>query len=407
MALHPVLSALLRSKTTALLVVVQVALTLAIVSNALFVVRDRLATSSRPSGLDEASVFQLVYAGAGELQDRAAMQQRDREVLAAIPGVRAVAGVNSFPLSQSGWNMGLAVDPAAEGTESNAAAYFSGESLIDSWGLRLVEGRDFEPAEVREVDPRTGDLEADAVILTRALARRMFPDDATVVGKTVYLGIGADAPALRVVGVVDTVMTSSAPASSDAHASFLLPIRYLSNGVHYAVRTEPAQRARVMAEAEKALSALRDDRVLIRMRSMDEIRARRYREERAGAGLLIAVVVGLVLVTAGGIVGVSSLWVNQRRKQIGIRRALGARRLDILLSFVGENLLLTTTGIVLGVGLTLGLNHYLVSRVELARLPATYLLVGVLAAWVLGVLAVLGPAWRAASVPPAIATRTA
>jgi putative ABC transport system permease protein len=404
--MHPVITALLRSKTSAFLVVVQVALTLAIVCNALFVVRARLATSDRPSGIAEHDVFQLMYVGAGRIQDRAAMQQRDREVLAAIPGVAAVAAVNSFPLSQSGWGLGLSVDPLREETAVGAGAFFSGESMIDALGLRLVEGRDFEASEIREVDPGLGDLEASAVILSRALARRMFPGETTVAGKTIYFGTGSDAEPQRVVGVVDQLMTSDAQASPEAYETFILPVRYLNNVAHYAVRAEPGQRARVMAEAEKQLSALRDDRVLVNLRSMDEIRARRYREERAGAGLLIAVMFGLVLVTAGGIVGVSSLWVNQRRKQIGIRRALGARRLDILLYFVGENLLITTAGVVLGVGLALGLNHYLVTHIELARLPAPYLIGGVLAAWVLGVIAVLGPAWRAAAVPPAIATRT-
>lgn len=405
--MHPVLTALLRSKTAALLVVVQVALTLAIVCNALFVVRARLATADRPSGVDEANVFELGYVGAGPIPDRAAMLQRDREVLLGIPGVAATAAVNSFPLSQSGWGLGLSVEPTHPDSAVSASAYFSGESFIDAMGLRLVEGRDFEPAEVRELDPRTSaGIEADAVILSRHLARRLFPDDAAVVGKTVYLGTGADAPPMRVVGVVETLMSHEAQAAPTAYETFILPIRHLGNRAHHAVRTELGQRARVMAEAERALSALRDDRVIVELRTMDELRTRRYREERAGAGLLIAVMVGLVLVTAGGIVGVSSLWVSQRKKQIGVRRALGARRLDILLYFVGENLALTTTGVVLGVALALGLNHYLVTHIELARLPAGYLVVGVLAAWALGVAAVLGPAWRAASVPPAIATRT-
>ena len=121
----------------------------------------------------------------------------------------------------------------------------------------------------------------------------------------------------------------------------------------------------------------------------------------------MAVTIVLLLVTASGIVGIASLWVNQRRKQIGVRRALGARRRDILRYFVAENVLITSVGIAVGVGLALGLNQYLVSKVELARLPIVYLVGAMVAVWALGVIAVLGPAWRAASVPPAIATRSA
>jgi putative ABC transport system permease protein len=139
---------------------------------------------------------------------------------------------------------------------------------------------------------------------------------------------------------------------------------------------------------------------------MGELRESRYRQEHAGANMLIAVTIGLLLVTASGIVGVASLWVAQRRKQIGIRRALGARRADIIKYFVTENLIITTVGVVLGVAMAIGLNQYLVSTVELSRLPVEYLGGGAIAAWALGLVAVFGPAWRAATVAPATATRS-
>jgi putative ABC transport system permease protein len=99
--------------------------------------------------------------------------------------------------------------------------------------------------------------------------------------------------------------------------------------------------------------------------------------------------------------------VNQRRKQIGVRRALGARRIDILRLFVTENVLITTAGIVVGCGLALGLNALMMDQLELSKLPLGYLGVGSVALLALGVMAVLGPALRAASVPPAVATRSA
>ena len=162
-----------------------------------------------------------------------------------------------------------------------------------------------------------------------------------------------------------------------------------------------------MKDAEKTLGALRPDRVLINLHDMPEIKYRRYRHERAGANMLIAVTIGLLLVTASGIVGVASLWVSQRRKQIGVRRALGAKRRDIVRYFVTENILITTAGIAAGLALAVGLNLFLVSKLELAKLPVVYLAGGMAAVWALGLIAVLGPAWRAASVPPAIATRSA
>jgi putative ABC transport system permease protein len=118
------------------------------------------------------------------------------------------------------------------------------------------------------------------------------------------------------------------------------------------------------------------------------------------------VIVALLGVTALGIVGLASFWVAQRRKQIGVRRALGATRGDILHYFQTENFLIVTLGIVLGMVLAFGLNLLLMQHYELPRLPFWYLPVGAVALWALGQLAVLAPALRAAAVPPVVATRS-
>jgi putative ABC transport system permease protein len=407
MEIQPILLALRRSKTGAILVAAQVALTLAIVCNALFVVKARLDTVDRPTGVDEDEVFQIQYAAAGEIEDRKGMQRADLEALHAIPGVKAVAAVNSFPASTSGWGMGVTLE-GKPGSEVATGVYFSGESFVEAMGLRIIAGRDFQPGEVREIDDRTNArVAAGVVILSRHLARKLFKDERSAIGKTMYQGSGPEANPMQVVGVVETLMSSSARPDDYAYDTFVLPVRYLGATAHYAVRAEPSQRARVMKDAEKALGALRPDRVLINLHDMPDIKYRRYRHERAGANMLIAVTIGLLLVTASGIVGVASLWVSQRRKQIGVRRALGAKRRDIVRYFVTENLLITTAGVTAGLALAVALNLFLVSKLELAKLPLAYVFGGMIALWALGLIAVIGPAWRAAAVPPAIATRSA
>jgi putative ABC transport system permease protein len=122
--------------------------------------------------------------------------------------------------------------------------------------------------------------------------------------------------------------------------------------------------------------------------------------------LLVAVCIALLVVTALGIVGLASFWVQQRTKQIGVRRALGATRGQILRYFQTENFLLATLGIVIGMMLAYGINQLLMGKYELPRLPALYLPIGAVVLWLLGQLAVFGPARRAAAVPPAVATRT-
>jgi putative ABC transport system permease protein len=407
MEIRPILSTLLRNRTGALLIAAQVALTLGILCNALYVVNDRLGRSNRASGVDEANVFTIAYNGFREDIDRKEMQRRDIEVLRALPGVLSATWTNQVPMSQSGWGLGLSTDPSDPATGIGAAAYFSPGSLVDAFGLQLVEGRDFNASDIVDVDPQVAQPGADVVMITRQLGGRLFPDDSSYVGKTIHLGTGGEAQPMRVIGVIEQMMSPFAQNSENAYSSFILPVRYLTLFSQYAVRTEPGERSRVMRDAEAALSALRNDRVLLNNRTMEEVRRGRYANERQLSGMLLAVTGGLLLVTASGIVGMASLWVTQRRRQIGTRRALGATRLDIVRYFVTENLMITSMGAVLGVLLAIGLNLFLVQQIALPRLPTEYLAWGVAGLLALGVLAVLGPATRAAAVPPAVATRGA
>jgi putative ABC transport system permease protein len=125
------------------------------------------------------------------------------------------------------------------------------------------------------------------------------------------------------------------------------------------------------------------------------------------AWLLVAVATALLVVTALGIIGLASFWVAQRTRQIGVRRALGATRGQILRYFQTENFLLATVGITLGMALAYAINQLLMSKYELPRLPLIYLPVGAVLLWTLGQIAVFWPARKAAAVPPAIATRSA
>ncbi len=407
MEIRPILSTLLRNRTGALLIAAQVALTLAVLSNALYVVNERMARMSRPSGADEPNVFELSYSGFRDVPDIAAMQRRDLEALRAVPGVVSAAWTNQIPMTQNGWGLGLSVDPANPDSGIGAATYFTPNSLVDALELTLVEGRDFTEADVVEIDPDTARLAADVVIITRQLGSRLFPDAGSYVGRTVHLGVGPTATPMRIIGVVDRLMSPFAQNSDNAYSSFMLPVRYLATDSTYAVRAAPGELARVMRDAEAALTALRNDRVLTNNRTLEEIRAARYSNERQVAWMLLAVTGGLLLVTASGIVGMASLWVAQRRRQIGTRRALGATRADILRYFVTENVMITGAGVVVGALLAIALNLFLVQQVALPRLPWEYIAAGVVALLLLGVGAVLGPATRAASVPPAVATRGA
>lgn len=408
MEIRPILSAMLRNKTAPLLIAAQVALTLAIVCNALYIIKDRLATAARPSGADEANISEMRFYPHRAISDIRGMQLRDIEAIRAVPGVVSAAWTNQVPLGLSGWNVGPIVTSTdqQDSPVSSAAQYFTPESIIDTFGLTLVEGRDFEAGDYIESDPQVDRNLPTVAIITQAMAKALWPDAGSVIGKPIYLG-GPDNPPTQVIGVVERLQTPWANVGDAAEYSLVLPMRYLDPFTRYSIRTEPGRHQQVMAEVEKVLLGLSNDRVLTSRRTLVESRERRYAGERLMAGLLIAVTFFLLLITASGIVGMASLWVNQRRKQIGVRRAIGARKADILRYFLIENLMITTAGIAVGLALAVGLNNFLVSELDLPRLPVAYLGLTMVGMWILGLLAVLGPAWRAAAVPPAIATRTA
>ncbi|HEX7991705.1 MAG TPA: FtsX-like permease family protein, partial [Stenotrophomonas sp.] len=132
-----------------------------------------------------------------------------------------------------------------------------------------------------------------------------------------------------------------------------------------------------------------------------------FQQDRSMTRLLLGICLVMLLVTALGIIGLASFWVQQRTKQIGVRRALGATRRQIISYFQTENLLLTTAGIAIGMLLAYAGNLLLMNYFEIPRLPLYYLPLGAVLLFLLGQAAVIGPALRAASIPPIVATRSA
>ena len=411
MTLSPILSALLRNKTGAVLVALQVALSLAILSNALHIVNVRQAVAARPSGIaDESSTFYINsrYLASEGAAYHLAAQNRELDVLRGVAGVASVAITNHLPMSKSGRYSSVSIDRKQVNESGGAALYNTGQSLIHTWQLKLIEGRDFVPADVLTADIETSDEFPTTVIVTKALADQLWPGQSAI-GKTLLFGMGETADPTRVIGVIERLQSPRAEMGEDGEHSVILPYRILGGTIQntYAIRTEPGQRERIMQETEAALTKSAGVPVIIKLKTNEADRKERYRADVALSWMMVTVSVLLLVITASGIVGMASLWVTQRRKQIGVRRALGARRADILRYFVTENVMITSAGVAGGMLLAIGLNQLLVSQLEMTKLPLVYLFGGVGVFYLLGVGAVYGPAWRAASISPATATRSA
>src|SRR6185437_3328952 len=402
---HPVFSAIRRNRVAAAVIAVQISLTLAILCNALFIIQQRLALSARSTGTDEPDLFAIANEWVGTVADPIARVRADLALLRSLPGVAGAYVTNSYPLTGSGNGQQLSLDPL-QLHAAPAALYSGDEQTLRTLGLRLIAGRNFRTEEVANFglfdNPRP-----PALIITQALARKLFPAGDGL-GRGVYMeGQRVKTPIIGIVTRLQVPWTTiSGWGSAWSDSSIIVPFRDVRPSAYYIVRARPGQLSTLMKIAPRRLSALNHDRVINRVQSFEQSRAEVYRDDRGLAVILAVVCAVLLIVTAFGIVGLTSYWVAQRRQQIGIRRALGATRLAIVRHFQAENLIIVSTGAIAGIALGVGANLWMVSTFATARLPLIYLLAGTAVVLGLGQLAALRPALRAASVPPAEATRT-
>ncbi|MEG2961818.1 MAG: ABC transporter permease, partial [Janthinobacterium sp.] len=285
MEIRPILSALMRSKTGAILVAVQVALSLAILANALHIVNVRQEVAARPSGVAaEGDVFHLLARNLRPLghNEELALQKRLAAAARAVPGVVSVAQVSQVPLSRNGSNSGFAASRKQENSTAVAAVYITPDSLIKTWGLQLREGRDFTPAEIAEIDQNVTEVFPPQVIVTRAMAEKINPGGGSALGMPLFLGTGENAQQLQVVGVIERLQSQGAEVGEQGEYSVIFPVRLTGDGdTLLTIRAEPGQRDRVMKEAEQAIRAATPDKLIVRIRSLEEDRSTRYRADRA------------------------------------------------------------------------------------------------------------------------------
>lgn len=407
--IKPILVALRRHKAGTLLIALQIALTLAIVCNALFIIHQRLANLSTRSGVDEANVFviQNQWVADRSIQQVDAQVRADLIALRNLPAVRDAAPATGYPLQGGGWDNFITMTPDQVKPTTDSAVYIGDDHLLDTLGLRLVAGRNFLPGEVLVMGTQAVITPAQ-VIVSQALADRLFPDGSAL-GKSFY---AMSATPSTIVGIVERLHRQGVSSWDKAHVgqSLIWPARPDdARGIYYIVRARPGRLAAAMREAPKALFAQSRMRIIAPKDGVidyAQIRRRVFESDRGMAILMGIISVVLLAITAAGIVGLASFWVGQRRKQIGVRRALGATRRDILNYFLTENLMIGLAGVMVGAVLALGINLWMVSRFEMDRMPLAYVGVGVIVLLLLGQGAVLAPALRASRVSPVEATRS-
>ena len=399
----PILRALMRNKVGAALIAIQIAFTMTIIVNAISIIQERERLMARESGIDDINSFYIDSSGFTTDFNQQVSVTEDLANIRALPGVVDAVITNAIPMSGSGWSMGLQTEPGEEIEGTGVAIYMVDEHGLEALDLELIAGENFSATDVRW-RLRTASDWPDKAIITRTMAEALYPDEdwQYALGKTVY--IQSNEPVI-VTGIIDKLQAPWV-GWGGLERSMLSPESPLFDTARYLIRTKDGMRDQVMPQIEELLVATNSDRIVRNLTSIEERRERSYRQHSAMITMLKLIMIVLTLITALGIVGLASFSVNRRRKQIGIRRALGATQSAILRHFMVENFLISTIGVLLGAALAVGLNILLVNKFSLTPIDWYLVPAGMLTLWLVGQLAVFGPAQRASGIAPATATRT-
>jgi putative ABC transport system permease protein len=382
----------------------QVALMVVLLAGAGLLLRSYLALARVDPGFDPDVLtlrLSLPRKDYGELAKVGELYRRLEARVSALPGVVSVAAVNHVPMNGALASADYAVAERAPESEAGlpTAQYrMATPAYFATLGIPLIAGRTFGD------DDRVGG--APVAIVSRALARRSFPGRSPI-GQRLLVKDNQDGfRALEVVGLVGDVKHASLEADADPH----LYVPY--HQTHRDLLVWLTLNQYLVVRSASAPLALADG-VARELRALDpnvavaDVRASGHYVEAAAAPRrfslqLLACFAGLALALAAlGIYGVASSAVAQRRREIGVRLALGARVPDVVGLVLREGMRRTAAGVALGLAAAAAIGRGLGGLLYGVRpldLPTYAAVVALLAAVTL--LACLAPAWRAGRVDP-------
>lgn len=407
MELKHIFASLKRNNALAILIVLQISITLVMVSNSVFITLDVLKGWLKPTGLQEQNlvwVYNQFYDQDINLETQI---ERDLQDLRNIPGVIEVTTTVEVPFESATsfrWTFDSAEQNAARFQISLLDLDENGPAVIDA---ELLEGRWYTPDEVAYGDITTVTHPA-VVLISETLASTMYPNESAL-GKNLYLqpdgGEGA-----KVIGVYKDFMGGDVAVYREVpYSTVIRPMRawgrdYTTN---YLMKTEPGMAPQLLAPIEDKLYETRG-RYIILTEVLTRTLKRLYDGRTSFAFTMLGMSAIGIIITALGIIGLVGLSISQRKKQIGTRRALGATKWQVVRYFLVENSILTLLGLFIGLLLSYAMNYILATRFNNPGLIELHywLLIGA-GLWLINLLAASVPAKRAADVDPAIVTRSA
>jgi putative ABC transport system permease protein len=401
--IKPIFNAIMRSKTGAVLLVLQIAITLAIVSNALAIIKDRAEYLQTETGYPEENLIQISTNVFAKDSDYLYLIEETERTLRGINGVVNASVMNEIPLSGSGSASSFGTLPVDQRDDENyhsvRTAYTgSNESAYNTLGIKLIEGRMFEAQEV--IKTLEGGNYPSVVVVTKDYLAELYPEGDGL-GQFIYIG---NHP-VQIIGVFERAM-GPWPSDSRPLNFSIFPLIEGRPFQKFIVRTESGMRDQVMQEVEEVLLTQFNQRVIMNVQELDDAKHEYMASDTLMLRMLVVLIILLVAITALGIFGMTVFNISKRTKQIGTRRALGARKSAVVSYFLVENSILSMFGVALGSLGAIYLGQLLFEHYSVPAFDPIYILYTGIFVLLMSLLSVLLPANRAANIPPSIATRT-
>jgi putative ABC transport system permease protein len=388
----------LRNRTRSLLVIFESAVAVMLLIGAGLLVRSLIALQRVDPGFDANNVLTFRVDLPRQKYDfegkpGAFFQELETRV-ASLPGVESVGLITELPMSGQLNDLPFSVEgrpPVAPNESLGADWRRVNQNYFGALRIPLLRGRNFSEQEVRQRDK--------VMLVSQALVDNAFPNEDPL-GKRLITMLSEDP--YEIIGVVGDIRHYT--LDNQPIATMYFPTRN-NGGMNVVVRTQ-GDPLSVVGAVRKEVHALDPDQPIAAVKKMSDWVDSTVAEPRYRTTLLALFSALAMILAATGIYGVMSYSVAQRTHEIGVRMALGARRLDVLKLVVRQGMLLTLVGVVLGLGgafaLTRVMSTFLFGVTE--KDPVTF---GVVAALLIAVafIACFVPALRATKVDPLVALR--
>lgn len=405
MEFRPIFLSIKYNKAIAFLVIIQVAITLTVLSGSLLMTTSTLKEWNLPSGIPHDNIISAVPQFYEVDVDVRQSVVDDLARIKALPGVINVSPASQRPFEAQGAQQ-VYLEATEEAQEYDTNIFTGDANLHKVLELSLIEGRFFRENEI--ITGKRDELSSSPpiVMISQDMAQVLFPDD-DALGKTIWFEKGGS-PA-EIIGIYSNFMNGEQlNYFGQSYRTVLQPLVTWQNrsDPSYLIRVENGMAQGLLESVRNELYKI-DGRYVNRVEVLTRIQKRMYDGRGSQSIMLLVISSVLLMITAFGMAGLVSFLVTQRQRQIGTRRALGATKWDVIRYFMLENGILSGIGIVIGLVLSLVFTFVLTEDSGVNILDMSYIFATAFFILLINQLAVYFPAKRAANVEPAIVTRAA